>query len=67
LRYTASTLGKKVTHLLGRDLCALEERSFEDGEHKIRPVDTVAGSDVTTCMVDQRRVQTTSCAVSSPT
>jgi len=39
-------LGKKITRLLGCDPGALEERSFEDGEHKIRPLDTVAGCDV---------------------
>jgi ribose-phosphate pyrophosphokinase len=39
-------LGKKIAHWLGGDLCALEERSFEDGEHKSRPLDAVAGCDV---------------------
>lgn len=39
-------LGKEMASALGCDLGALEERSFEDGEHKIRPLDTVAGCDV---------------------
>ena len=39
-------LGTKIAHLVGRDLCAIEERSFEDGEHKIRSLETVAGCDV---------------------
>jgi ribose-phosphate pyrophosphokinase len=39
-------LGEKVAASLGRPLAAHEERSFEDGEHKIRPLDTVAGADV---------------------
>jgi hypothetical protein len=40
------TLGEKIAHALGCSLAALEERSFEDGEHKIRPLETVAGRDV---------------------
>lgn len=39
-------LGGKIARLLGCDLAALEERSFEDGEHKSRPLVTVAGRDV---------------------
>jgi len=39
-------LGGKIAHWLGGDLCALEERSFEDGEHKSRPLEAVAGCDV---------------------
>jgi len=35
-----------VAKLLGSSLAAHEERSFEDGEHKIRPLDTVRGADV---------------------
>jgi len=38
--------GKKIAHSLGCDLSALEERSFEDGEHKVRALETVAGCDV---------------------
>jgi ribose-phosphate pyrophosphokinase len=40
------TLGEKIALALGCSLAALEERSFEDGEHKIRPLETVAGRDV---------------------
>ena len=39
-------LGEKIGHALGCGLAVLEERSFEDGEHKIRPLATVAGCDV---------------------
>jgi ribose-phosphate pyrophosphokinase len=39
-------LGKNIADALGCNLAAHEERSFEDGEHKIRPLDTVAGCDV---------------------
>jgi len=39
-------LGEKIAGALGCDLAALEERSFEDGEHKVRPLETVAGCDV---------------------
>jgi ribose-phosphate pyrophosphokinase len=39
-------LGEKIARALGSDLAALEERSFEDGEHKLRPLEAVAGCDV---------------------
>lgn len=39
-------LGRSVADELGVDLAAHEEREFEDGEHKIRPLDPVAGADV---------------------
>ena len=39
-------LGEKIARSLGRELSRLEERSFEDGEHKIRPIEPVAGCDV---------------------
>src|ERR1051325_1341155 len=39
-------LGEKIAHVLGRRLGALEERSFEDGEHKVRSLEPVAGCDV---------------------
>jgi ribose-phosphate pyrophosphokinase len=39
-------LGAKIARYLGCDLSPLEERSFEDGEHKARPLETVAGCDV---------------------
>lgn len=36
----------KVAAELGTDLAAHEERDFEDGEHKIRPLESVRGRDV---------------------
>lgn len=39
-------LGERIGQALGCGLAALEERSFEDGEHKARPLATVAGCDV---------------------
>jgi ribose-phosphate pyrophosphokinase len=39
-------LGERVAASLGLPLSALEERSFEDGEHKIRPLVSVRGRDV---------------------
>jgi ribose-phosphate pyrophosphokinase len=39
-------LGKAVARELGCDLAAHEERAFEDGEHKVRPLDAVVGADV---------------------
>ncbi|MGJ4930472.1 ribose-phosphate diphosphokinase [Bradyrhizobium sp. HKCCYLS2038] len=39
-------LGKTIADVLGCGLAALEERNFEDGEHKIRPIESVAGCDV---------------------
>ncbi len=42
----SEVLGGKIADALGCGLSALEERSFEDGEHKIRPLDNVAGCDV---------------------
>ncbi|WP_298105668.1 ribose-phosphate diphosphokinase [Bradyrhizobium sp.] len=39
-------LGARIAGILGCDLAALEERSFEDGEHKSRPLGAVAGRDV---------------------
>ena len=38
--------GLKVAEHLGIDLAALEEREFEDGEHKARPLVSVRGNDV---------------------
>ena len=38
--------GEEVAHWLGQPLAAHEEREFEDGEHKARPLDPVAGTDV---------------------
>ena len=39
-------LGKAVASRLGCKLAAHEERSFEDGEHKVRPLDSVRGANV---------------------
>jgi ribose-phosphate pyrophosphokinase len=39
-------LGKTIARTLGRALAAHEERSFEDGEQKVRPLDDVSGADV---------------------
>ncbi|WP_186421317.1 ribose-phosphate diphosphokinase [Bosea sp. CS1GBMeth4] len=39
-------LGRSVAAKLDMALAAHEEREFEDGEHKIRPLDPVAGADV---------------------
>jgi ribose-phosphate pyrophosphokinase len=41
-----SELGKDVADVLGESLALHEEREFEDGEHKARPLDPVAGRDV---------------------
>ena len=42
----STEIGQDIANALGCRLAALEERSFEDGEHKIRPLDKVAGCDV---------------------
>lgn len=39
-------LGKNICAYLGLPLSADEERGFEDGEHKIRPLENVRGCDV---------------------
>ena len=39
-------LGEAIARGLRHPLAKHEERSFEDGEHKIRPLDNVAGADV---------------------
>lgn len=39
-------LGKAVAAALGQKLAAHEERDFEDGEHKVRPLDTVGRANV---------------------
>ncbi len=39
-------LGEAVANAAGLPLAAHEERDFEDGEHKARPLDTVSGTDV---------------------
>ncbi|KPL27030.1 MAG: ribose-phosphate pyrophosphokinase, partial [Acidithiobacillales bacterium SM1_46] len=38
--------GERVAQALGQALGAHEEREFEDGEHKIRPLKSVRGRDV---------------------
>src|SRR5499427_4993210 len=39
-------LGKAVTGALGQPLASHEERDFEDGEHKTRPLESVRDADV---------------------
>ena len=39
-------LGHAISRRLGWPLALHEERDFEDGEHKIRPLDAVCGADV---------------------
>ena len=39
-------LGTRVAAALGQPLALHEERDFEDGEHKVRPLDNVRGADV---------------------
>jgi ribose-phosphate pyrophosphokinase len=39
-------LGQEIARSLGTELSRHEEREFEDGEHKIRPLDTVEGARV---------------------
>jgi ribose-phosphate pyrophosphokinase len=38
-------LGEAISHRLGQPLAIHEERDFEDGEHKARPIDDVSGKD----------------------
>jgi ribose-phosphate pyrophosphokinase len=40
------TLGQAIADALGQPLAAHEEREFEDGEHKARPLAAVAGMEV---------------------
>ncbi len=42
----SKAFGEAVATALGEPLAAHEEREFEDGEHKARPLDDVAGADV---------------------
>jgi ribose-phosphate pyrophosphokinase len=42
----SNDLGRAIAERLGRTLNSHEEREFEDGEHKIRPLDAVRGADV---------------------
>jgi ribose-phosphate pyrophosphokinase len=42
----SADLGRHVAAQLGIELGRLEERNFEDGEHKVRPLQSVRGQDV---------------------
>lgn len=42
----SSELGSAIAAALGQPLAKHEERDFEDGEHKARPLDAVSGADV---------------------
>lgn len=44
--HATADLGAAVADALRQPLAAHEEREFEDGEHKARPLDTVRGADV---------------------
>jgi hypothetical protein len=42
----SAELGRAIAAALGQQLASHEERDFEDGEHKSRPLDDVSGADV---------------------
>lgn len=42
----SQALGEAVANALGHPLAPMEERDFEDGEHKARPLESVRGRDV---------------------
>lgn len=44
--HSSRAFGERVAQHLGVPLCAHEERNFEDGEHKSRPLQDVRGRDV---------------------
>jgi ribose-phosphate pyrophosphokinase len=44
--HSTAALGSAVAAALSRPLAAHEEREFEDGEHKTRPLEAVRGADV---------------------
>lgn len=44
--HATAELGKNIAQALGHPLAAHEERDFEDGEHKVRPLDAVGNADV---------------------
>ena len=44
--HSTAALGSAVADALNQPLAAHEEREFEDGEHKTRPLETVRGADV---------------------
>ena len=58
-------LAQAIAAALGASLSAHEERDFEDGEHKARPLDDVSGADVyvvQSCTAARAKASTTSCA-----
>src|SRR3974377_17410 len=44
--HASAALGSAIANALNQPLAAHEEREFEDGEHKTRPLETVRGADV---------------------
>jgi ribose-phosphate pyrophosphokinase len=42
----SADVGRAIATTLGQPLAAHEEREFEDGEHKARPLEDVSGSDI---------------------
>jgi ribose-phosphate pyrophosphokinase len=44
--HATNGLGRQIADALGVPLASHEERDFEDGEHKARPLDNVRGTDV---------------------
>jgi ribose-phosphate pyrophosphokinase len=43
---STAELGGNIARALRQRIAAHEERAFEDGEHKVRPLDPVGGADV---------------------
>jgi ribose-phosphate pyrophosphokinase len=43
--HATNGLGQQIAEMLGHPLAPHEERDFEDGEHKARPLDNVRGTD----------------------
>jgi ribose-phosphate pyrophosphokinase len=43
---STAEFGAQVAHGIGLKLSHLEERTFEDGEYKLRPLDSVSGDDI---------------------
>lgn len=43
---STKTFGEEIARMLGVGLARLEDRAFEDGEYKIRPLESVRGRDV---------------------
>jgi len=44
--HASAALGSAIANALNQPLAAHEEREFEDGEHKTRPLESVRGADV---------------------